>query len=452
MAIDFTGAASEVAISLGVGNSLTNAQTISMWVKSSDWTPGGSTDPNWLYSGNGGYEGSSWFSRSISQLGMYWTWSGNDSFCTWTHNFTADTWHNLIVVFDPSSPANWAANTNAYNDGTAMTSRVVGTPTGVENTSRDLNIGGEIGSAGSNFNGQIAHLATWNRIVTAAEIALLQHHSPLFIRSGLQAYIPGHSNLYDQEQGSVSSTIGTGVLSYVADSPRVYMPVSPQYDVPQSAASGAISGTASGSSTTSGTLTGAGALAGAASGSSTTSGTLSGAGALSGAASGASTTSGTLTGSGSLSGTASGSSSTTGTLDGAGALSGAASGSSTVSGTLTGTGSGAMTGTASGASTTSGTLTGAGALSGTASGSSTTSGTLTNLSSTGTASGSSTVTGTLTATGALAGSASGSSTVTGALTNASASALEVITVELNIDDASDIALTLVENTGLVLEI
>jgi hypothetical protein len=178
---------------------------------------------------------------------------------------------------------------------------------------------------------------------------------------------------------------------------------------------GALSGSADGASSTSGNLQGTGALSGSANGASSLTGNLQGTGALSGAANGASSVSGTMVGTGSMSGSSDGASTATGTLTGTIAASGSANGSSSVSGTLTGTG--AISGAASGSSATSGTLTGSGALSGAANGASAASGNLTGTGAmSGSASGSSAVSGTLTGAGAMSGSSSGSSTTSGTLT------------------------------------
>jgi len=166
-----------------------------------------------------------------------------------------------------------------------------------------------------------------------------------------------------------------------------------------SPASGAITGTAAGTSTATGALTGSGTLSGTAAGVATASGALTGtaaSGAITGTAAGTSTATGVIFGSGALSGTSAGTSTATGSLGAPGEMAGTAAGTSTASGTLTG--AGALVGTTAGTSTASGTLLGAGWLSGTVTAFAT-------------------VSGVLLGSGALAGTAAGTSTATGFITD-----------------------------------
>lgn len=134
------------------------------------------------------------------------------------------------------------------------------------------------------------------------------------------------------------------------------------YDTPVAAA-GSIDGSAAGTSSAAGTLSGRGALAGVAAGSASAAGTLSGRGALAGSAAGSASASGSIidaTPSGSISGSAAGASSASGTLSGRGALAGSAAGSSSAAGSLIGRlqASGSIAGTSSA----SGSLSGIGVL------------------------------------------------------------------------------------------
>lgn len=206
------------------------------------------------------------------------------------------------------------------------------------------------------------------------------------------------------------------------------------------AAEVALAGTAAGSSTASGVLSGEVPLAGAAGGSSSAGGVLSGdvplvgssAGlssasgvlstdiGLSGSAAASSTAQGVLTGVVPLSGATAGSSVATGGLNVDISLSGASAGTSTASGDLSIQGSVALVGTADGTSTTQGALSLEVGLDATATGTSTAAGTLSkDVPLIGSAAGTSTGSGDLTVEGVsevlLSGSASGSSTADGLL-------------------------------------
>jgi hypothetical protein len=190
---------------------------------------------------------------------------------------------------------------------------------------------------------------------------------------------------------------------------------------------GALSGTASGTTTGVGTLAGAGALVGTASATSSASGVLNGSGALSGNSSADTTASGTLAGAGALSGQGSGSGDGSGTLSGAGVLSGSASATSDASGTLAG--SGALAGSSSGAGDGSGNIQGVGSLSGIASAEGTASGNLVNAtpdgSMSGTASATTTGSGNLVGAGVLIGSASAEGFASGTIRDLNAASLTI---------------------------
>lgn len=115
-------------------------------------------------------------------------------------------------------------------------------------------------------------------------------------------------------------------------------------------------GFAQGSSTNTGTASGAAGLVGSASGSSESAGTANGAVGFAGSASGSSTSTGTATGAAQLTGQASGATSTAGAATGAPSVSGSASGVSVSLGDTSGTP--ALTGQASGASESTGSATG----------------------------------------------------------------------------------------------
>lgn len=137
----------------------------------------------------------------------------------------------------------------------------------------------------------------------------------------------------------------------------------------------AVAGTADGTSTTSGTVTGVGAIAGTADGTSTTTGAITSPGPVAGTTAGSSTVSGSVTGIGAVAGSAAGLAATDGTVVGLGAILGSADGGSTTAGAITGIG--AIAGSSVGSANATGALNGIGHLSGTAAGASTVSGAVT---------------------------------------------------------------------------
>jgi hypothetical protein len=201
---------------------------------------------------------------------------------------------------------------------------------------------------------------------------------------------------------------------------------------------GAIAGTSAASAAVSGTVGGLGLVQATAAGAAIASGTIeagSQTGAIEGTAAGTTTISGVISGLGAIIGTTDGVASVTGTITGIGAVEATAAGAATVSGTIIEGGqSGVVEGSAAGVATVSGVLIGLGAIAGTSAGvatvtgafagigavdglsasSATVVGTITDApasSIAGTAAGVSTVSGTITGIGAIAGTAAGIATV-----------------------------------------
>lgn len=270
---------------------------------------------------------------------------------------------------------------------------------------------GRVGG-GLPMNGAVAEVAIWNTDLSDIEItALANGESPAMIRpDALLGYAQlQRDELRDHVMGVTFDK--TGAPS-VADHPRViYRPISQGFSFLWP--SGAITGSAAGTASATGTMRAKGALSGSASGSGTSSGTLLGKGALSGSVAGSGSASGTLFGKGALAGIASGTGSASGTLVADGALAGSASGIGSASGTLIA--DGRLEGSASGAGAASGTLLGRGALQGSAAGEGSASGSLVAGAISGSAEGTGSASGTLRATGALAGSAAGAGDASGTL-------------------------------------
>lgn len=223
------------------------------------------------------------------------------------------------------------------------------------------------------------------------------------------------------ETGGASTTAFSGIGAYgtlVAVALKV------------SAASGAISGTASATSSAVGVLTGAGAILGLSNATSAAAGSIVGSGSLAVVTSSAGAASGTLTGAGSLSGASSASASASSTLAGTGALSGTASSVANASGDLiNSTPNGDLVGSASATSFATGTLFGIGALSGSATALSGASGVLSGSGSlSGLGSATSSAVGLLKAVGALIGLASAIGAASGRLLDLNNPSLMVYTV------------------------
>jgi len=218
---------------------------------------------------------------------------------------------------------------------------------------------------------------------------------------------------------AIQTTAGAQTVDWAGTDSTWYMVVA---SFKEEAAGGAISGSAAGTSSTSGALTGDGALTGTATAAGSPIATLIGAGALAGASAGLATCAGNLTGMGSFTGLGAGVGAATGELSGSGVLVGTAAGLATASGTLTPpSGDGAMIGAAAGLSSASGTLAGSGALAGSIAGVAVASTLLAGSSSlSGTAAGITTTIASLLMYGYISGLAAGVSIADGTLAGAGA--------------------------------
>ena len=131
-----------------------------------------------------------------------------------------DTLYHGLVTFD-----NTAKNANIYINGTELTyaTNTAGTGNLVDDSGNDLFIG-DRGDTARNFDGLLAEVGIWNRILGAGEIALLAAaYSPLFILNGLRFYVPIHGN-NSPENDLIGGIAGTVTGSTKVAHPRIIYP------------------------------------------------------------------------------------------------------------------------------------------------------------------------------------------------------------------------------------
>lgn len=130
-------------------------------------------------------------------------------------------WHHSLTTYDWGSTANKPEH---YLDGSIQTRTNIDTPSGSPvNTSTAFYIGSDA-ATGSYFGGDVAEFAIWNRVLTAAEAAILgDGFSPLFIPNGLVFYTPliGRTSPEIELRYGSSGTVSGAV---VADHPRIIYP------------------------------------------------------------------------------------------------------------------------------------------------------------------------------------------------------------------------------------
>lgn len=308
---------------------------------------------------------------------------GGSSVASTGSSLSTGTWYHVAIVRSSASVL------TVYVDQVSAVS-VTNNVTG-RTAAGQITIGENTGYADQRFWGWKA----WTRALTTAELtAESKQAMPVSSLSlyGVWPFLAGATRAKDfSGKGHDWTEVNTPTDE---DPPPVrFRKPEPLLFWPPAAASGAISGSATGAATVAGSLTGSGALASSIAAAATLTAALIAAGAMGGSSTGSATVTGALTGAGAVSASVTGQATVTGALGGPGSISGAVSAAATVTGALTG--AGALAGSVTGAATVTGTLGGG--------------------SSYASIVGLATVAGALTGTGALAASTTGTATVTAAI-------------------------------------
>lgn len=149
-------------------------------------------------------------------------WSTADG--TWRTDAAPPTgaWTNLVITYDGSATTNDAS---FYYNGSIQASTQQGAdPSGtLDSGNFGFNFGNRAGGDRS-FDGALAELAQWNRILTAGEISSLgAGFSPLFYPNGLRFYVPliGRNSPETDIKGLISGSL-TGTANDAH--PRIIYP------------------------------------------------------------------------------------------------------------------------------------------------------------------------------------------------------------------------------------
>lgn len=141
---------------------------------------------------------------STARLGYYYSWT--TSTATWHGNtvLSTDVWTHVLLTYDRGSTAN---DPQLFVDGVGQSITEVVSPSGSVNTGQDsVRVGSTMPATAEFFNGKLAEIGHWNRILTAGEIAALgKGYSPSILPRGLVAYWPlmgVHSPEMERRQGA----------------------------------------------------------------------------------------------------------------------------------------------------------------------------------------------------------------------------------------------------------
>ncbi|ODU24833.1 MAG: hypothetical protein ABS95_01390 [Verrucomicrobia bacterium SCN 57-15] len=294
-----------------------NAFTFSIWAKPSELTDSRWVANNWISP-----DGFALFKFTgdhlVFEMGQY-----SESIEVWGYFTAVDKWHHIVVTRNGSMLA-------VYRDGILLASG--------NKVSRTLSTGNFFISSPSTggvspWKGGLDNAALYDRALSPSEVRALFANPYAFVRQPEPVLGFVASAAVDLDGSASGSTTVSGSLSIGKN-------LSGQADG-SSSASGALSvskplsGSSTGTSTVTGALSVTKTLSGSAAGSSTVTGSLSIGGEMSGSASGAATVTGSLTVTKSLGGSSEGTCTVTGAVSVAKPLTATASGFSTVSGSLT---------------------------------------------------------------------------------------------------------------------
>lgn len=118
-------------------------------------------------------------------------WSGDDgNWNTPANSVSIGVWTHVAVTYAGSATTD---DPLIYLDGVSQTITKISSPTGSQegDSGNDFDIGNNATPGVRPFDGSIAEIAYYNRVITAQEVAILaSRHSPLFVPNGLVLYLP----------------------------------------------------------------------------------------------------------------------------------------------------------------------------------------------------------------------------------------------------------------------
>ena len=139
---------------------------------------------------------------------------------------TTGSWTHCLLTDDGSLTA---ANAKIYVAGSEVTYATTTNGIAPETAATGVwSLGGRASDNLRNFNGRLANVGVWNRVVTADEIAILAAgYNPQFIMNGLRFCAPifGRSTEINLLGAAASTTVGTAAISH----PRTIMPSIPNF-------------------------------------------------------------------------------------------------------------------------------------------------------------------------------------------------------------------------------
>lgn len=234
MARDFNGSTDRIDWA-NVFTTSGQALTLSMWAWFDDATAA-NVAYLWVSSPSGGGAGTILYQSTTGNGYLTWFRLGSTAV---VHESAADVvttgvWTHVLATSDGSL---LAAEHKIYVNGTEVTysaSQNGATETTANST---WSLGGRLLDNARNFDGRLAEVGVWNRVLSAGEIALLADaYAPIAIPSGLRFWAPliGSTTEHNRLGAAASTMDGTTIIAH----PRVIYPSRTQVLVTPAAAAG----------------------------------------------------------------------------------------------------------------------------------------------------------------------------------------------------------------------
>jgi hypothetical protein len=143
---------------------------------------------------------------------------------TWSvtpDNLVDGLWHNLLIT---SNGGLLTGSTVIYLDGTSRNITFTNGSGAETEHSGSLSLGGRIYSDTRNFDGKLAQVGLWNRVLSAAEIAALAagYAPSVAAASGLQFYLKANTDSLVAAPGGEGTADGTTQVTGVGTGPTIY--------------------------------------------------------------------------------------------------------------------------------------------------------------------------------------------------------------------------------------
>lgn len=220
MARDFDGSASRIVFANPTLIDGLTDMTVSWWFNKD--TDGESTTPRMFDKRQQvGVAGWSIYIGSTTSIRVDRDYTTNDmNYYSNTGVIAEDTLYHGLVTFN-----NTARTCLIYINGSLVTMATTTAGNGdlVDDSGNDLFIG-DRGDSARNFDGLLAEIGIWNRILTPGEVdSLAKGFAPTFFMNGLRFYVPTHGN-NSPENDLIGGIQGTVTGSTKVSHPRIIYP------------------------------------------------------------------------------------------------------------------------------------------------------------------------------------------------------------------------------------